>query len=409
MWLVFYLRAHKPCCPSFPLPAPSQLSRSVIILPHCCLWPSIQQPAGEVASLITFVLIGAWWEAFAFPSVLMAPQLGPWLALLFPCVWAVPGEQQMLPAPPQGTAGCYPCPVTNQLVHRASQPGHLESSTIILLPRKSPMLQNHNFLSQRKTKQLCPGLSVYSRSSPRTDSISIEKCTHISAKIAVKMCWFVGAFCLFFLIAINIASEESHIWWLRARWDFVHIELSYRGNPLQFPNQFLFNSVMGFSAQSPDHVLLLHLSLYFSVMADFVHGILFDRSTRAPYIPVIERQSLGPAPAWVGGICFPWAVLSADLAHMSPRAASSGMTLPKMVTRNWPPASCFWWPARACPPHPGCGHVFVCVCYRGKASSGLSRDCSSVILLEAGCCQGLHTHYSCNPVHPPGSFFPPVD
>lgn len=28
----------------------------------------------------------------------------------------------------------------------------------------------------------------------------------------------------------------------------MHIELSYRGNTLEFPNQFLFNSVMGFSA-----------------------------------------------------------------------------------------------------------------------------------------------------------------
>lgn len=152
MWLVFYLRAHKLHCPSFPFPSPSQLSPSVIILPHfplslphCCLWPSIQQPAGEVASLITFVLIEAWWEAFAFPSVLMAPQLGPWLALLFAFVWAVPEGQQMPPTPPQRTAGCYPCPVTNQLVHCATEPGCLESSTIIL--RESPMLQSHNFLS----------------------------------------------------------------------------------------------------------------------------------------------------------------------------------------------------------------------------------------------------------------------
>lgn len=157
MGLVFYLRAHKPHCPSFPLPSPSQLSPSVLphfplSLPHCCFWPSIQQPAGEVASLITFVLIGAWWEAFAFPPVLMAPQPGPWLALLFPCVWAVPGAQQMLPAPPQRTAGCCPCRVRNQLVHHATEPGYLESSTIILLLRKSPVLQNHYFLSQKKDK-----------------------------------------------------------------------------------------------------------------------------------------------------------------------------------------------------------------------------------------------------------------
>lgn len=73
---------------------------------------------------------------------------------------------------------------------------------------------------------------------PRTDSISVEKCTCLSAKIAVKMCWFF----IFVLIVLNIASEESHIWWLRAGWDLMHIELSYRGNPLEFLHQFLLSS-----------------------------------------------------------------------------------------------------------------------------------------------------------------------
>lgn len=130
---------------------------------------------------------------------------------------------------------------------------------------------------------------------------------------------------------------------------------------------------MGFSTQSPGHLLLLHFGLYFSVISGFLDGILFDRNTRAPCIPVTDRQSMGPGPAWVAGwwMCFPWAMLSADLTHMSPRAASSGLALPKMVTRNWPPASCFRWPDRACPPSPGRGHVFMCVhCAGGRASAG---------------------------------------
>lgn len=43
MWLVFYLRAHKPCCPSFPLPAPSQLS-------HCYHSPSLLSLAKHSAA-----------------------------------------------------------------------------------------------------------------------------------------------------------------------------------------------------------------------------------------------------------------------------------------------------------------------------------------------------------------------
>lgn len=160
MWLVFYLSAHRACCPSFPLPSPSVIILPLfpLSLPHCCPWPSIQQPAGEVASLITFVLIGAWWEAFAFPSVLMAPQLGPgWL-----CSYPVSCSRGTADAPcsvsenswllslPCHKPACAPC-------HRART---LECSTSILLLRKNLMLQNHNFLSQKKPKQLCLGLSV---------------------------------------------------------------------------------------------------------------------------------------------------------------------------------------------------------------------------------------------------------
>lgn len=135
----------------------------------------------------------------------------------------------------------------------------------------------------------------------------------------------------FFLIVVNVASEESHIWWLRARRDLMHIE-QLQGNPLEFLYQVF--SVMGFSTQSPDHLLLLHLGLCFSVMSNFLDGILFDRSTRAPYIPVIDRQPMRPGPARVAGwwMCFPWAVLSPDLTHMAPRAASSAWLCPRCTS-----------------------------------------------------------------------------
>lgn len=88
---------------------------------------------------------------------------------------------------------------------------------------------------------------------------------------------------------------------------------------------------MGFSTQSPDHLLLLHLSLYLCVMSDFQDGILFDRSTRAPYITVVDRQSMGPGPAWVAGwwMCFPWAVLSADLTHTFPEQPALAWLCPR--------------------------------------------------------------------------------
>lgn len=164
---------------------------------------------------------------------------------------------------------------------------------------------------------------------------------------------------------------------------------------------------MGFSTHSLDHLLLLKFGCT-SVWCR-ISWMGSYRSTRAPYIPVVLTGSwwdLGQLGWQVGG-CASLGLCCLLMSTTVPRAASSGMTLPKMVTRNWPPVSCFWWADRACL-FPGCGHVFVCT-VEGEHLQGLSRDCSSIILLETGCCQGLHTHYSCNPVHPPGGFFTPVD
>lgn len=205
-----------------------------------------------------------------------------------------------------------------------------------------------------------------------------------------RLLWKCVGFCFvgFFFIVINVTSEESHIWWLRARWDLKHIELSYRGNPLEFLYQFLFHSVMGFSTQSPDHLVLLHFSLYFSVVSDFLNGVLFDRSTRAPYIPVIDKKSMAPGPAWMAGwwMCFPGAVLFADLTRVSP-SSSSGLALPKVVTRNWPPA---WCSDSSTELVPLLLAVDTCLCEcsaRGRASSGPSQR------LQQHHSAGSRTHY----------------
>lgn len=167
-WLVccfISIRAHKSRCPSSPFPSPSQLSCSVIALP---LLTPITPLLLFLASPITLVLIGAWWEAFAFPSVLMALQLGPWLAYPFPCLWAVPGAEQMLPRGEQLAAitamsrtGL--CSVTPGRDTGGPPQGSCSAR------RVSGCTRNEHFLSQNKNNQLCPSRSI--ENSSRTDRI----------------------------------------------------------------------------------------------------------------------------------------------------------------------------------------------------------------------------------------------
>lgn len=52
----------------------------------------------------------------------------------------------------------------------------------------------------------------------------------------------------------------------------------YTGNPLLCLHQFKFSSGVGFSTQSPDHLLLLHFDVHFRVISEFLDWILFDNS-----------------------------------------------------------------------------------------------------------------------------------
>lgn len=197
--MVFYLRAHKPCCPSFPLPSPSQLSPSVIILP---LFPlSLPHVFGQAFSSLQggglpHHVCANWglMRGICFPLCADGSPAGALagsaLSVCLGCSrrtadapWS-PTESSWLLSLPCHEPACASC-------HTARAPG-------VLYHHPAPQEELHaaksSFSLTEKTKPVVSWSQYLKQEPPRTDSISIEKCTQISAKIAVKMCRFVFFF-----------------------------------------------------------------------------------------------------------------------------------------------------------------------------------------------------------------------
>lgn len=188
--MLLYFRAHKPRCPPFPLPSPSQLSPSIITPSLHPVAPSLLSLAKPSAACggsgLPHHACANWglMRGICFPfcaygspaGVLARSPLSVSLgcsrrradASLLPC-----REQLATITAMSWTAVCFVTPTQDAW---SPLPGSCFAGRVLCCNR------SHQFLSENKNKQLSPSRCL-NRISPGADSMYIEKCTQVSGRL----------------------------------------------------------------------------------------------------------------------------------------------------------------------------------------------------------------------------------